>query len=150
MFICVQPYKSRKYVEKEEYVPVMMSLSVIYVKILHVVTSCQKKKILLISYFVYQYGGQESDIYDLCTGIQSCVLESIPVCVLFCSPGPIVHVSFSDLLSSVVHVGLYFFCSLFHRRDGVNFSLTWYNSHWITLVEGKILISFFRIEKRVN
>lgn len=46
MFICVQPYKSRKYVEKEEYVPVMMSLSVIYVKILHVVTSCQKKNLV--------------------------------------------------------------------------------------------------------
>lgn len=134
---------------KKKMFPVMMSLSVINVKILHIVTSCQIK-ILLISYFVYQYGGQESDIYDLCTGIHSCVLESIPVCVLFCSPGPIVHVSFSDLLSSVVHICLYIFFSLFHRRDGVNFSLTWYNHQWITLVEGKILISFFRIENRVK
>lgn len=123
MFICEQPCneKVENMLRKKKKFPVMMSLSVIYVKILHVVTSCQKKKSCW-SLTLYTSTGDRNQTFMIYVQVY-CVLESIPVCVLFCSPGPIVHVSFSDLLSSVVHVCLYFFCSLFHRRDGVNFSL---------------------------
>lgn len=48
MFICVQPCneKVENMLRKKNMFPVMMSLSVIYVKILHVVTSCQKKNLV--------------------------------------------------------------------------------------------------------
>lgn len=79
MFICVQPYKSRNMLRKKNMFPVMMSLSVIYVKILHVVTSCQKKNLvdlllcILVSgiwirhlWFMYRYT-------ELCFREHSCL-----------------------------------------------------------------------------
>lgn len=129
--------KVENMLRKKNMFPVMMSLSVIYVKILHVVTSCQKKNLvdlllcILVSgigirhlWFMYRYT-------ELCFREHSCLC---PVLLTWtdCS---------RELLWSPFvrcqYLSLYFF-SLFHRRDGVNFSLTWYNNHWITLVKGKI------------